>query len=394
MFGTIPPILPPLGTNIGNTGSPNRVDTIPTTNDTIDTTTTTNVAQNVADENLPQLLDSRGDGPFLPLPNLSTPTNPLRKPQNQWTHAEARLANQDKRLKSNIISFLPNDVMKAVIKCRNAKATWNDLILAREGQSNTRDTKIGAVRLKFNAFKALKGEKVNGTFTRLKCLLIDLKNSGVIIPQAEVNATFVNSLPGKFLSLNQTQRANNSNKNDFLATLYGKYNYEEGLIDQIYESETQQFTIQASCLKALISNNLFQDNNSDVKEDLRSTSEFLADLNDENQERALLKELLTAIRAKVGKLVRKTLWKEIDIVKERLSYCRAQLDKGDVNLRELINLMKDMVYLVDSANVFKEAKAKRDKVSFEEDIALELVDEAKAKAAEEAKIAEEAKENI
>ncbi|GJX26938.1 hypothetical protein Tco_0233234 [Tanacetum coccineum] len=78
---------------------------------------------------------------------------------------------------------------------------------------------------------ALEGEKVNGTFTRLRILLNDLENNGVSIPQAEVNATFVNSLPRKWLSMNQTQRANNSIKNDTLAALYGKYNYEEGGLD-------------------------------------------------------------------------------------------------------------------------------------------------------------------
>ncbi|GJV76069.1 retrovirus-related pol polyprotein from transposon TNT 1-94 [Tanacetum coccineum] len=41
------------------------------------------------------------------------------------------------------------------------------------------------LRLKFNAFKSLEDEKVNGTFTRLKCLLNDLENNGVTIPQAE-----------------------------------------------------------------------------------------------------------------------------------------------------------------------------------------------------------------
>nr|GEV53425.1 retrovirus-related Pol polyprotein from transposon TNT 1-94 [Tanacetum cinerariifolium] len=51
------------------------------------------------------------------------------------------------------------------------------------------DTKIAALRLKFNVFKAFEGEKVNGTYTRLKCLLNDLENNGVNIPQAEVNAT-------------------------------------------------------------------------------------------------------------------------------------------------------------------------------------------------------------
>ncbi|GJU60484.1 hypothetical protein Tco_1238250 [Tanacetum coccineum] len=296
MSGTIPPIPPPLGTSSGNTGSPNanRVDTMPTTSNHINTTTTTNVPQSVVHENLHQLLDSRGgshvtnvpefdkedftswkvrflvfldglepyllktleDGPFVPMSSLSTSENPLPKRQNQWSNAESRLANQDKRLKSIIISCLPNDVMKSVIKCKTTKEMWNDLILAHEGPSDTRDTKIAALRLKFNAFKSLEGEKVNGTFTRLKCLLNDLENNGVSNPQAEVNATL--------------------------------YNYEEGLIDQIYESETQRFNIQASSSNALISNNHFQDSDSDVEKDQRTNNEFMADLNAEYHERALL----------------------------------------------------------------------------------------------------------
>ncbi|GJV02556.1 retrovirus-related pol polyprotein from transposon TNT 1-94 [Tanacetum coccineum] len=121
--------------------------------------------------------------------------------------------------------------------------------IAHEGPSDTRDTKIAALRLKFNAFKALEGENVNGTFTRLKCLLNDLENKGGSIPQSEVDATFINSLPRKWLSMNQTQRANNSIKNDSLATLTG---------------------------------------DSDVEEDTRSSSEFLTDLNAEFHDRALL----------------------------------------------------------------------------------------------------------
>ncbi|GJW92710.1 hypothetical protein Tco_0170263 [Tanacetum coccineum] len=85
------------------------------------------------------------NGPFVPLSPLSTPTNPLPKPQNQWSHADRRLANQDKRLKSILISCLPND-----------------------GPSETKDTKIAALRLKFNAFITLEEERVNGTFTRLQ----------------------------------------------------------------------------------------------------------------------------------------------------------------------------------------------------------------------------------
>ncbi|GJU63092.1 retrovirus-related pol polyprotein from transposon TNT 1-94 [Tanacetum coccineum] len=267
---TVPPIPPPFGANTSNPNSPNRAGN---PIDNINNPITVNVAQNVVDENLPQLLDSRGgshvtnvlefdkedysdekdrvswvyldglepylleileNGPFVPLSPLYTSTNPLSKPQNQWSHADRRLANQDKRLTT------------------------------------------------------LEGERVNGTFTRLKCLLNVLENNGVLISQAEVNATFVNSLPRKWLSMNQTQRANNSIKNDTLAALYGKYNYKEGLIDQIYESESTRFTLQAANLKALISNSNIQESDYDVEEDQRSSGEFLADLNVEFHERALL----------------------------------------------------------------------------------------------------------
>nr|GEW46995.1 hypothetical protein [Tanacetum cinerariifolium] len=62
MSGTIPPIPPPFGTSFGNPSSPNvnRVDTMSTTTKPINTMTTTNVSQSIVDENLPQLLDSRG----------------------------------------------------------------------------------------------------------------------------------------------------------------------------------------------------------------------------------------------------------------------------------------------------------------------------------------------
>ncbi|GJY24476.1 retrovirus-related pol polyprotein from transposon TNT 1-94, partial [Tanacetum coccineum] len=135
--------------------------------------------------------------------------------------------------------------------CTPAKAIWTDLILTHEGPSNTRDTKIASLKLKSNAFKAIDGKKVNGTFTRLKYLLNDLENNGVSNPQVEVNATFVNSLPRKWL-------------------------------------KTSRFTIQTSSSKAFISNPQVQDSDFDVKEDQRSNSEFLGDLNIEFHEKALL----------------------------------------------------------------------------------------------------------
>ncbi|GKA82334.1 hypothetical protein Tco_0789082 [Tanacetum coccineum] len=62
MSGTIPPIPPPFGTSSGNPGSPNvnKVDMMPTTTDSINTTTTTNVSQSVVDESLNFLIQEEG----------------------------------------------------------------------------------------------------------------------------------------------------------------------------------------------------------------------------------------------------------------------------------------------------------------------------------------------
>ncbi|GJT94271.1 retrovirus-related pol polyprotein from transposon TNT 1-94 [Tanacetum coccineum] len=49
------------------------------------------------------------------------------------------------------------DSSKAV--CTTTQSIWDDLILAHKGPFDIRDTKITALRLKFNAFKALEGEK-------------------------------------------------------------------------------------------------------------------------------------------------------------------------------------------------------------------------------------------
>nr|GEY66920.1 hypothetical protein [Tanacetum cinerariifolium] len=110
--------------------------------DNTNNATINNVAQNVVNEDLPQLFDSRGgshvtnvpnfdvddfsswkdrflvylDGlepyllevlenrPFMPMSPLSTSINPLTKPLNQWSLEDIKLANQDKRLKSRAVN--------------------------------------------------------------------------------------------------------------------------------------------------------------------------------------------------------------------------------------------------------------------------------------------------
>ncbi|GJV87127.1 hypothetical protein Tco_1531065 [Tanacetum coccineum] len=103
----------------------------------------------------PNLIEILENGPFVPKSPASTPENVLIKPQKQWSPEDIKLVNQDERLKRH------------------------------EGTSKTRDTKIAALRLKFNVFKALEGEKVQQTYTVLKILLNGLETKDVKISLAE-----------------------------------------------------------------------------------------------------------------------------------------------------------------------------------------------------------------
>ncbi|GJV60959.1 hypothetical protein Tco_1467059 [Tanacetum coccineum] len=220
MSVTVPPIPPPLGTSSRSTGNPNpnSVDTMPM-NDTPNTIPTTNVSQSVADENLPQLLNSRGGSHLINVPNFD---------KDDFTSWKVRFFVFLDGLEPYLLKTLEDGplflcqvctllkilcqnvkINGQMLKCKTTKEMLNDLILAHEGPSDIRDTKIVALRLKFNAFKSLEGEKVNGAFTRLKCLLNDLENNGITIPQAEDSDSDVE----------EDQRTNN----EFMADLNAEF---------------------------------------------------------------------------------------------------------------------------------------------------------------------------
>ncbi|GJU59257.1 hypothetical protein Tco_1237023 [Tanacetum coccineum] len=74
------------------------------------------------------------DGPF----KLRT-TEGDDKLESQLTQEERRVINLDQRLKSIIISCLPDDIIESVISCETAKDTWNDLVYSFEGPSDTKE---------------------------------------------------------------------------------------------------------------------------------------------------------------------------------------------------------------------------------------------------------------
>ncbi|GJR15163.1 hypothetical protein Tco_0797815 [Tanacetum coccineum] len=163
---------------------------------------------------------------------------------------ERKAANLDQRLKSLIMSVLPDDKMNSVINYLTVKSTWDDLILYHEGPSNVKESRVMDLKLCYNTFKF-----------------------------KEV-AKFCQSL-----------RNINHVKDLELASLFGKLKYEENLIDSIYETEKSKSLVSATPLStAFFSTSIVQDfqDSHDDEEDTRSSHEYLNDLEEEYQARALL----------------------------------------------------------------------------------------------------------
>ncbi|GJR94651.1 retrovirus-related pol polyprotein from transposon TNT 1-94 [Tanacetum coccineum] len=220
----------------------------------------------------PQFENIIKNGPFIPM------TAGQRKPKNQWTRDERTTANLDQRLKSLIMSVLPDDQMNFVINYLTAKSTWDDLILYHEGPSDVKESRVVDLKLCYNTFKFKEGKSLTQTFTRYKALMNELVNDGIKHSMLEINIGFINGLPKKWLSFCQCLINTNHVKDSELASLFGKLKYEENLTDSIYETEKNKSLVSTTPLSTtFFSSSIvqdFQDSPDDEKDTRSSTQRF------------------------------------------------------------------------------------------------------------------------
>nr|GEW69084.1 retrovirus-related Pol polyprotein from transposon TNT 1-94 [Tanacetum cinerariifolium] len=76
-----------------------------------------------------------------------------KKPEVQWSADERKAANLDQRLKSLIVSLLPDDQMNFVINCLIDKSTWDELILYHNGPSDVKESRDMDLKLCYSTFK-------------------------------------------------------------------------------------------------------------------------------------------------------------------------------------------------------------------------------------------------
>ncbi|GJW13782.1 retrovirus-related pol polyprotein from transposon TNT 1-94, partial [Tanacetum coccineum] len=161
----------------------------------------------------------------------------------------------------------------------------DELILYHEGPSDVKENRVMDLKLCYNTFKFKEGESLTQTFTRYKDLMNKLVNDGIKLSNLEINTGFINGLPKKWLSFCQSLKNTNHVKDFELASLFGKLKYKENLIDNIYETEKNKSLSTAFFSSSIVHD--FQDSPDD-EEDTRSSQEYLNDLEEEYQTRALL----------------------------------------------------------------------------------------------------------
>ncbi|GJR80707.1 hypothetical protein Tco_0151492 [Tanacetum coccineum] len=161
---------------------------------------------------------------------------------------ERKATNLDQRLKSLIMSVLLDDQMNSVINCLTAKSTWDDLILYHEGPSDVKESRVMDLKLCYNTFKFKEGESLTQTFTRYKALMNELVNEDIKLSKLEINTSFINGLPKKWLTYSESLRNTNHVKDFELASLFGKHKYEENLIDSFHETEKSKSLVSTTPL--------------------------------------------------------------------------------------------------------------------------------------------------
>ncbi|GJV87649.1 hypothetical protein Tco_1531587, partial [Tanacetum coccineum] len=148
-----------------------------------------------------------------------------------------------------------------------------------------------SLKLCFTSRRFTRREKRLLYIKRNKAISLGMTTSKVGIEVQQLSLKDCTWLPKKWLSFYQSLRDTNHVKDSKLASLFGKLKYKENLINIIYETEKEKTLVSSTpLLIAFFSTSIVQDfqDSPDDEEDTRRSQEYLNDLEEEYQARALL----------------------------------------------------------------------------------------------------------
>nr|GEV52164.1 retrovirus-related Pol polyprotein from transposon TNT 1-94 [Tanacetum cinerariifolium] len=97
---------------------------------------------------------------------------------------------------------------------------------------DTKENRIMDLKFNYQTFRDKSTKSLSQTYTRYKTLLNEIANDGVKLSKNEINVSFVNTLPEKWLTFSQGLRNVNHTQTLNLAYIYGRIVYEDNLIQR------------------------------------------------------------------------------------------------------------------------------------------------------------------
>ncbi|KAJ9538939.1 hypothetical protein OSB04_031672 [Centaurea solstitialis] len=143
------------------------------------------------------------------------------KPLDKWDDEEKELASLAPKCKRLLIMALPNDIFMSLDHCDSSKELWSELLRQLEGGvASLKNNRTMCIN-EYHEFKAVEGESLRDTYSRLNVLISKCKKSGVIRTNEDNNLLFLKGLGTEWLNVTMSMRTNLDLEFMSLAELYG-----------------------------------------------------------------------------------------------------------------------------------------------------------------------------
>ncbi|KAJ9542267.1 hypothetical protein OSB04_028773 [Centaurea solstitialis] len=213
------------------------------------------------------------------------------KPLDKWDDEEKELASLAPKCKRLLIMALPSDIFMSLDHCDSSKELWSELLRQLEGGvASLKNNRTMCIN-EYHEFKAVEGESLRDTYSRLNILISKCKKSGVIRTNEDNDLLFLKGLGTEWLIVTMSMRTNLDLEFMSLAELYGTLASLEPQVLQLKSSIGGPLTLVAEDQKGKVEKKRTEEKRKKKKSLLTETDDDKSSLEEEMSMKEMMKTL-------------------------------------------------------------------------------------------------------